>query len=55
MDLPTKLTAQPEEVAKAVFKAVKRTKNTIYVKPMWWIIMVIIRLIPERLFKGLTI
>ncbi len=55
MDLPTRLTAQPEEVAKAVFKAVKRTKNTIYIKPMWWIIMVIIRLIPERLFKGLNI
>jgi len=55
MDLPNKLTAQPEEVAKAVFKAVKRTKNTIYVKSMWWMIMVIIRLIPERLFKGLNI
>lgn len=55
MDLPTRLTAQPEEVAKAVFKAVKRTKNTIYVKSMWWMIMVIIRLIPERLFKGLNI
>ena len=55
MDLPTRLTAQPEEVAKAVFKAVKRTKNTIYIKPIWWIIMVIIRLIPERLFKGLNI
>jgi short-subunit dehydrogenase len=55
MDLPAKLTAQPAEVAEAVFKAVKAGKNVIYVKPAWRLIMAIIRNIPEGIFKGLKI
>jgi len=55
MDLPIRLTAEPEEVAKAVFKAVKKSKNTIYVKPIWWLIMIIIKSIPERIFKKFNI
>lgn len=55
MDLPAKLTAQPEEVAGAVFQAVQKKKNVIYVKPIWQLIMMIIRNIPERFFKGMKI
>lgn len=55
MDLPAKLTAQPEQVADAVLKAVQKKQNVIYVKPIWQLIMMIIRNIPERIFKGMNI
>ncbi|HEU4651536.1 MAG TPA: SDR family oxidoreductase [Croceibacterium sp.] len=55
MDLPAKLTAQPAEVAEAVFKAVAANKDVIYVKPAWRLIMTVIRGLPERVFKGLKI
>ncbi|ODR91758.1 SDR family oxidoreductase [Sinorhizobium alkalisoli] len=51
MNLPARLTAQPSEVAESIVVAVERKKNVIYVRPVWRMIMLIIRLIPERLFK----
>lgn len=51
MDLPEKLTAQPEQVASAILNAVQKQQSIIYVKPVWRLIMTIIRNIPERLFK----
>jgi short-subunit dehydrogenase len=53
MDLPPLLTATPEQVALAVYNAVVRRQNTLYVKWVWRWIMLIIRLIPEPLFKKL--
>ena len=55
MDLPTKLTAQPSEVADAIARAVERKKDVIYVRRIWAIIMLIIRTIPERIFKRMKI
>ena len=55
MDLPKRLTASPAEVAEAIFKAVGAGRNVVYVKPVWWLIMSIIRTIPERVFKGMKI
>jgi len=51
MNLPPPLTAQPEQVAKAIFKAQQKGKNIIYTKPIWFLIMLIIRNIPESIFK----
>ena len=51
LDLPAKLTAQPEEVGKAITRAVGKKRNVIYVRPIWWLIMMIIRNIPETNFK----
>ncbi|WP_416068520.1 SDR family oxidoreductase (plasmid) [Rhizobium sp. YTUHZ045] len=51
MNLPARLTAQPSEVAESIVVAVERKKNVIYVRPAWHMIMLIIRLIPEGLFK----
>jgi short-subunit dehydrogenase len=51
LDLPRRLTASPGEVADAIFAAVTRRRNVIYVKPMWRWIMLAIRLLPEPLFK----
>tara|TARA_B100000900_G_scaffold415928_1_gene447926 strand:- start:697 stop:1428 length:732 start_codon:yes stop_codon:yes gene_type:complete len=55
MNLPSILTAQPDEIATAVFKAVQKKKNTIYIKPIWWLIMKIIKIIPEWKFKRMDI
>jgi len=55
MDLPAKLTAEPAEVADAIARAVERKKDVIYVRPIWRLIMLIIRNIPEQIFKGMTI
>ena len=51
LDLPERLTAQPEEVASAIVKAVERHRDTIYVRPVWRLIMTIIRNVPESIFK----
>jgi decaprenylphospho-beta-D-erythro-pentofuranosid-2-ulose 2-reductase len=51
MNLPKALTARPDEVAKAVIRAVQRKANVIYVRPIWRIIMSAICSIPERVFK----
>lgn len=55
MDLPERLVAQPEAVARAVLRAVRARRNVIYVKPVWRLVMAIIRAIPEAIFKKLRI
>lgn len=55
MDLPERLTADPAEVGRAVLKAVERRSDVLYVRGVWRLIMGIIRLIPERIFKKLSI
>ncbi|MCO5238007.1 MAG: SDR family oxidoreductase [Chitinophagaceae bacterium] len=55
LDLPGPLTAQPNDVAKAIFNAVHKKKNVIYVKWFWRWIMYIIKLIPEPVFKKMKL
>ena len=55
MDLPARLTADPDDVAKAIERAVAKRRNVIYVRPVWRIIMAIIRTIPEAIFKRLKL
>jgi short-subunit dehydrogenase len=55
MDLPRKLLAQPEDVAEAIWTAVTRKRNVIYVSGIWFLIMLIIRNIPEPIFKRLKL
>jgi decaprenylphospho-beta-D-erythro-pentofuranosid-2-ulose 2-reductase len=55
MDLPARLTAQPSEVAEAIARAVERKKDVIYVRPIWRLIMSMIRSIPEQVFKVMKI
>lgn len=55
MALPPALTAQPDDVAQAIWRAVERRKDVVYVRPLWRWIMAIIRAIPEGLFKKLSI
>ncbi|GAA5079640.1 SDR family oxidoreductase [Roseibacterium beibuensis] len=51
MDLPEKLTADPKEVGHAIRIAVQSQKNVIYIRPIWRLIMAIIKAIPEPIFK----
>ncbi|MBE0515050.1 SDR family oxidoreductase [Sulfurimonas sp.] len=55
MDLPENLTAQPDEVAEDIFNAQKKGRNTLYTKPIWFFIMLIIKHIPEFIFKKMSI
>lgn len=55
MKLPKPLTAQPESVARAVLRAHRRGADVIYVKPIWRLIMLVIRAIPEGIFKKLKL
>lgn len=55
MDLPGPITAKPDQVAKAIFKGLKRKKNTIYTLGIWRLIMYIIKTIPEFVFKRLKL
>lgn len=55
LDLPKKLTAEPAEVGKAVWKAVEKGRDVVYVRPIWRLVMLVIRHIPEGVFKKLSI
>ncbi|UFK97446.1 SDR family NAD(P)-dependent oxidoreductase [Kaistella faecalis] len=49
------LTATPRQAAEEIYTAYKRKKNTAYVLPLWSIIMLIIKNIPEFIFKKLKL
>lgn len=55
MKTPAPLTASPDRVAGIVYQAMKKSKNEIYVLPVWWLIMSVIRAIPEGIFKKLKL
>jgi len=55
MDLPEKLTAQPEAVAKDIYKAQQKNKDVLYTKWIWKYLMLIITMIPEFQFKKMSI
>ena len=51
IDLPGALTVQPDDVARAIVKAQQRNRNVIYVHWAWRWIMLVIRSIPELIFR----
>jgi decaprenylphospho-beta-D-erythro-pentofuranosid-2-ulose 2-reductase len=53
MPLPKLLTATPQLVAQKIFTAVQKKKNVIYIKWFWRWIMLVIKIIPEPVFKKL--
>lgn len=55
LPLNPKLTATPKQAASGIYKAYKKQKNVAYVLPIWGIIMLIIRNIPEFIFKKLKL
>ena len=55
MPLPPLVTAQPDAVATAIFNAVRKKKDVLYVKWMWRWIMLLIKCIPESVFKKMKL
>jgi short-subunit dehydrogenase len=55
LSLPPLLTAKPEEVAKDIYKAALKKKNVLYTKWFWKYIMLIIKYLPEFIFKRLSL
>lgn len=49
------LTASPKKAAQIIYKAFKSQKNVVYVLPIWAIVILIIRNIPEFIFKKLKL
>ncbi|BAO45319.1 SDR family oxidoreductase [Thiolapillus brandeum] len=55
MPLPGILTAQPEQVAADIYKAQQKKRDVLYTKWYWKWIMLVIRLIPEWIFKRMNL
>ncbi len=55
MKTPGPLTATPEAAARKIFKASQSRKDVAYVLPIWAIVMLVIRSIPEGIFKKLKL
>ena len=55
LSLPKPLTVSPSKVAQDIFKAQQKKKNTLYSLWLWKWIMLIIRIIPEKIFKKMKL
>jgi len=55
LELPEKLTAEPEDVANDIYNAQQSGRNVIYTKSIWMFVMLIIKHIPEFIFKKMSI
>lgn len=49
------LVAPPDKIADDILRAVEKRKDVIYTPGFWWLIMGIIKAIPERMFKKLSV
>src|SRR6266571_4496478 len=49
------LLAQPNKVGKGIYKAIKKRKNVVYLPWFWRPIMLIVRSIPEPIYKRLSL
>ena len=55
LNTPKSITATPEQVACAIWKAYSKRKNITYVLPVWRFIMFVIKNIPENIFKKMIL
>ncbi len=51
LDLPARMTAQPERVAEDIVRAVAHKRDILYTPGFWRLIMIIIKFVPTALFK----
>ena len=45
------LWTKPEVVAEKIVKAIDTKKNEVYIPQFWWLVMKIIKLVPENIYK----
>jgi short-subunit dehydrogenase len=55
MELSPVMTAEPEQVATAILTAHEKKSDVIYTLGLWRVVMIIIRAIPEKIFKKLSL
>lgn len=55
LPLPAPVTANPNQVAADVFRAYQKQTNVVYTRWMWQWIMLLIRHLPEPIFKRLSL
>lgn len=55
LPLPAALVAKPEQVAQRILKGIERKTATLYAPGFWALIMLIIRSIPQPIFKRLNL
>lgn len=55
LDLPSLLTATPDQVARKIYRGSKAGKDVLYVLPVWKYIMLAIKTIPEAVFKRMKL
>ncbi|MDZ7808855.1 MAG: SDR family NAD(P)-dependent oxidoreductase [Arhodomonas sp.] len=55
LTLPSPLMSSPEAVAPAILKAIRRGLPTAYIPRRWWLVMSILRHLPEGLFRKLDL
>ena len=49
------LWAEPNIVSALIVKAIDKKKAEVYVPSFWWVVMLIIKVIPSKIFKGLRL
>ena len=49
------LWAKPNIVSALIVKAIDKKKAEVYVPSFWWVVMLIIKVIPSKIFKGLRL
>jgi decaprenylphospho-beta-D-erythro-pentofuranosid-2-ulose 2-reductase len=54
LNLPKKITGQPDDVARVIYNAQQKGKNVIYTPWIWKWIMLVIKFIPDWKFKKLN-
>ncbi|UJS22727.1 hypothetical protein [Thiothrix winogradskyi] len=47
--------AAPETIAAGIEQAIERKRDVAYLPGWWWLIMTVIRAIPETIFKRLAL
>jgi short-subunit dehydrogenase len=45
------LWAKPDRVAAMILQAIDKRKDEVYVPLFWWMVMMVIKVVPEMLFK----
>lgn len=48
------LFATPAQVARGIVKAIEKRRDVVYLPPFWRVIMLVVRMIPGRIFKKLN-
>jgi len=48
------LFAQPDQIAAGILKAIARRKDNVYLPPIWALIMLLVRSIPQSIFKKMN-